>query len=58
MKLDADSTKAKGTNGQAAGPWNRGRQIGQKPPLKVREVWFIRIRLQLSAAFRKSGDVF
>src|ERR1019366_4350915 len=29
MKLDADSTRAKRTNGQAAGPWNRGKLIGQ-----------------------------
>ena len=58
MKLDADSTKAKGTNGQAAGPWNRGRQIGKSPHSKCGRSWFIRIRLQLSAAFRKSGDVF
>jgi hypothetical protein len=47
MKLDADSTKATRTIGQAAGPWNRGKLIGQKPPLKLREVWSIRIRLQL-----------
>ncbi|WP_233553468.1 tyrosine-type recombinase/integrase [Teichococcus wenyumeiae] len=26
--------------------WNRGRLIGQKPPLKLCEVWAIRIRLQ------------
>jgi hypothetical protein len=24
--------------------WNRGRLIGQKPPLKLSEVWAIRIR--------------
>jgi len=27
-------------------PWNKGRLIGQRPPLKVREVWAIRSRLQ------------
>ena len=43
-------------------PWNHGHLIGQKPPLKLREVWSIRIRLQLtvlqwiSRAKRKSGD--
>jgi hypothetical protein len=46
MKLEADRTRAKGTNGQAAGRWIRGKLIGQKPPLKLREVWSIRIRLQ------------
>ena len=28
-------------------PWNKGRRIGQKRPLKPKEVWAIRIRLQL-----------
>ena len=41
MKLDADSTKAARTIGQAAGPWNRGKLIGQKLPLKLREVWWL-----------------
>ncbi len=26
-------------------PWNLGKLMGQKPPLKLREVWAIRIRL-------------
>ena len=29
-------------------PWNKGMIIGPKPPLKLKEVWAIRIRLQLS----------
>jgi len=52
MSPDADSTRVKRTNGQAAGPWNRGKLIGQKPPLKLREVWSIRIRLQLRGRLR------
>jgi len=28
-------------------PWNKGHLIGPKPPLKLPEVWGIRIRLQL-----------
>ena len=28
--------------------WNRGRLFGQKPPLKPKEIWCLRIRLQLS----------
>jgi integrase len=28
-------------------PWNKGRIIGPKPPLKLKEIWAIRIRLQL-----------
>lgn len=33
-------------------PWNRGRLIGQKPPLKSQEIWSIRIRLDLSGKRR------
>ncbi len=28
--------------------WNKGRLIGQKPPLKPKEIWSLRIRLQLA----------
>ena len=28
-------------------PWSKGKLTGPKPPLKVREIWAIRIRLQL-----------
>ena len=27
-------------------PWNKGRLTVQKPPLKLKEIWAIRIRLQ------------
>ena len=27
--------------------WNKGKLLGQKPPLKLKDVWAIRIRLQL-----------
>jgi integrase len=33
-------------------PWNKGRLVGQKPPLKLHEIWSIRIRLQISNATR------
>jgi len=33
-------------------PWNKGKLIGQKPPLKLKEIWAIRIRLQMKAAVR------
>jgi len=28
-------------------PWNKGKLVGQKAPLKLRDIWAIRIRLQL-----------
>jgi len=33
-------------------PWNKGRLIGPKPPLKLREIWAIRIRLQMAKRTR------
>ena len=29
-------------------PWNKGKLIGQKLPLKLKEIWAIRIRLQMA----------
>ena len=34
-------------------PWNKGKLIGQKPPLKLKEIWAIRIRLQLEHRSRE-----
>ena len=36
-----------------ARPWNKGKLIGQKPPLKLKEIWGIRIRLQLANNIRQ-----
>jgi len=33
--------------------WNRGKLLGQKPPLKLKEIWAIRIRLQLNHRIRE-----
>lgn len=33
-------------------PWNKGKVTGQKPPLKPREVWAIRVRLQVGGHVR------
>jgi integrase len=32
--------------------WNKGRLLGQKPPLKPKEIWSLRIRLQRAAKQR------
>lgn len=33
-------------------PWNKDRLLGQKPPLKSKEIWSLRIRLQLAGRAR------
>jgi integrase len=40
------------TNGRVT-PWNKGKLLGQKPPLKLKEIWAIRIRLQLDHRTRE-----
>ena len=39
-------------NPQKYVPWNKGKLIGQKAPLKLKEIWAIRIRLQLANRIR------
>jgi len=34
-------------------PWNKGKLIGQKSPLKLKEIWEIRIRLQMAKNTRE-----
>jgi integrase len=43
---------ATNTNGRVT-PWNKGKLLGQKPPLKLKESWAIRIRLQLDHRARE-----
>lgn len=33
-------------------PWNKGKLVGQKAPLKLSDIWSIRVRLQLSESAR------
>jgi hypothetical protein len=33
-------------------PWNKGKLVGQKSPLRLRDIWGIRIRLELAAKVR------
>ena len=33
-------------------PWNKGKLVGQKPPLRLRDIWAIRVRLQLAERTR------
>jgi hypothetical protein len=40
------------TAGRAV-PWNKGKLLDQKPPLKLKEIWAIRIRLQLDHRIRE-----
>ncbi len=45
-------TMVSGTRPQGRVVWNKGKLIGQKPPLKLKEIWALRIRLQLGRRVR------
>ena len=30
-------------------PWNKGKLVGQKAPFKLKEIWAIRVRLQIAS---------
>jgi hypothetical protein len=38
-------------------PWNKGKLIVQKPPLRPKHVWAIRTRLQMEGSDAQLGDV-
>lgn len=48
--MSCNQSNANGTIGHI--PWNKDRLIGPKPPFKLREIWAIRIRLQLAKSTR------
>ena len=33
-------------------PWNKGKLVGPTPPFKLKEIWAIRIRLQIAGRIR------
>jgi hypothetical protein len=34
-------------------PWNKGKLVGQKAPLKLKDIWAIRVRLQIGRRIRE-----
>ena len=39
-------------NGPSREPWNKGKLVGQKAPLKLKDIWAIRVRLQIADRVR------
>ena len=42
MKTTSDSSRT------AHEPWNKGKLIGQKPPLTLHEIWTVRTQLRMT----------
>jgi len=40
---------APATNAVHGDPWNKGKIVGQKASLKLKDIWALRVRLQLEA---------
>ena len=34
-------------------PWNKGKMVGQKAPFKLKDIWAMRVRLQLEGRIRE-----
>jgi hypothetical protein len=56
FKLEGSSTKQPimktTTVDTVREPWNNGKLVGQKTPFKLKEIWAIRIRLQIARRCR------
>ena len=44
-----------GSNANAAHrePWNKGKIVGQKAPFKLKDIWALRVRLQMDSWVRE-----
>jgi len=38
-------------------PWNKGKLVGQKAPLRLSDIWSIRVRLQLGKNARDLASI-
>ena len=45
--------KPSATSRQHHEPWNKGELVGQKAPLKLKEIWAVRIRLRIAERIRE-----
>ncbi len=36
-------------------PWNKGKIVGQKAPFKLKDIWALRVRLQMENRVRELG---
>ena len=34
-------------------PWNKGKIVGQKAPFKLKDIWALRVRLQMESRVRE-----
>ena len=34
-------------------PWNKGKMVGQKAPFKPKDIWVLRVRLQMESRVRE-----
>jgi hypothetical protein len=49
---DMQPTESIATSSTGPTPWNKGKLIGPKPPLRAKHVWSIRTKLQMDGQTR------
>ncbi len=47
-----DTKPNRSPEGPPRAPWNKGKMIGSKPPLRTKNVWSIRTKLQIDGRLR------
>lgn len=53
IRLDEEKAMESQSVETKKSPWNKGKLVGQKAPLKLRDIWAIRVRLQISKRVRE-----
>jgi integrase len=52
-QLDSESTMETNATVGRREPWNKGKIVGQKAPFKLKDIWALRVRLQMANRVRE-----
>ena len=44
---------ASSLNAHSREPWNKGKIVGQKAPFRIKDIWALRVRLQMEGRVRE-----
>jgi hypothetical protein len=53
LQLDGKSTMEANATETRRKPWNKGKIVGQKAPFKLKDIWSLRVRLQMENRVRE-----
>jgi hypothetical protein len=52
-QLDQESIMEANASAGRREPWNKGKIVGQKAPFKLKDIWALRVRLQMASRVRE-----